>query len=290
MGLRTKFNLVMLVAFLVGLSLAGVVSYDLLREDARKAVLQEAAIMMGEAAAIGHYTKTEIGPLLADQLKERFLPQTSPFWAAQTNFRLLQQQFPDYSLRDVASNPTNPNDRPTDWQADIIDLFRRQPNLTEFVSQRDTPTGPILSYSQPVKVSDESCLQCHSTPAAAPPTMIDLYGTNNGFGWKLGEVVGAQIVSVPEYLPFDRANRAFVTMMVGLAAVFLVMLGLLNILLHLLIIRPVRRISAAASEVSLGNMEAPEVALCGHDEIASLAESFNRMRRSLANALKLLEQ
>ena len=49
-----------------------------------------------------------------------------------------------------------------------------------------------------------------------------------------------------------------------------------------------RRIAATANEVSLGNMDAPEVAVRGNDEIASLAESFNRMRRSLANALKML--
>jgi HAMP domain-containing protein len=54
------------------------------------------------------------------------------------------------------------------------------------------------------------------------------------------------------------------------------------------IIKPVSRIAAGATEVSLGNMDAPEVTVQGKDEIASLAEAFNRMRRSLANAMKLL--
>ena len=52
----------------------------------------------------------------------------------------------------------------------------------------------------------------------------------------------------------------------------------------------VRRMSAIASEISLGNMDAPEFPVRGRDEIASLAESFTRMRRSLANAIKLLER
>lgn len=289
MGLRLKFNLVMLVAFLIGLSLAAALSYGLVQENARREVLQEAAIMMGQASAISGYTDHEIAPLLADQIKVRFLPQSIPFWAAQTNFRALQQQFPDYSFREPASNPTNPADRPTDWQADIIDVFRRNPKLVEFVSQRDTPTGPILSYSRPIRVTDEGCLQCHSTPAAAPPTLVDLYGSANGFGWKLGDTVGAQIVSVPMQVPLARANRVFLLFLAGLAGVFLIMLVLLNLLLHQVIIRPVRRISALAGEVSLGNMDAPEYQPRGHDEIASLAESFNRMRRSLANALRLLD-
>jgi len=67
-----------------------------------------------------------------------------------------------------------------------------------------------------------------------------------------------------------------------------VMLVLLNILLHYVIIRPVRRISATATEVSLGNMDAPEIEPKGGDEVAELAHAFNRMRRSLANAMRMI--
>ena len=289
MGLTAKFNLVMLTAFVIGFGLAGMLSYALVQDNARREVLQEAAIMAGQASAISHYTDHEIAPLLADQLKLRFLPQTIPFWAAQTNFRELQQQFPDYSFREPATNPTNPADRPTDWQADIIDLFRRDPKLTEFVSERDTSSGPILSVSRPLRVTDQSCLECHSSPAAAPPTMVDLYGAANGFGWKMNDVIGAQIVSVPMRLANDRAWHMLELIMAGLFAVFLVMMVLLNLLLHYVIVRPLRRIAATASEVSLGDMSGAEFPVRGRDEIASLGESFNRMRRSLANAMKMLE-
>ncbi|MFC7556300.1 HAMP domain-containing protein [Pseudoroseomonas wenyumeiae] len=77
--------------------------------------------------------------------------------------------------------------------------------------------------------------------------------------------------------------------MLGLGAVFLLMTVLLNLLLHLAVVRRVRRISTAANEVSLGDMAAPELPVSGRDEIASLTESFNRMRRSFANAMRLLE-
>jgi HAMP domain-containing protein len=288
MGLKAKFNLVMLVAFLVGLSLAAALSYKIVRDNARREVLQDAAIMMEEATAIRGYTSREIGPLLVDQSKAHFLPHTVPSWAAQTNFRAMQQDFPEYSYHEPALNPTNPSDRARDWEADIIGVFRREKNLTEFVSERSSPTGPILSVSRPVRITDKECLACHSTPAAAPASMIDLYGSANGFGWHLGEVVAAQVVSVPERVALDRANRTFALFLGGLGVVFLVMIVLLNLLLHFVIVRPVRRISAIAGEVSLGNMDAPEFTVRGRDEIASLAESFTRMRRSLANAMRML--
>ena len=74
----------------------------------------------------------------------------------------------------------------------MIDQFRRSPTLKTFTITRDTPRGSILSIAYPIRVNDKSCLDCHSTPQAAPASMVDLYGSANGFGWKLGEVVGAQ--------------------------------------------------------------------------------------------------
>ena len=290
MGLRLKFNLVMLVAFVVGLGLAGVLSYGMVNTNARQEVLNEAAIMSGQANAISTYTANEIAPLLVNQLDRRFLPQSVPAWSAQTNFRSLQKEFPEYSYRTVMTNPTNPADLPDDWQADIIKTLTQDPQTKEIVRERDTSNGRILSVARPITITNQACLQCHSTPANAPQTVIDLYGPERGFGWHLNEVLGAQIVSVPMAVPLGRAMTTFTTIMTGLTGVFVVMVVLLNVMLHFVIIRPVRQISAAATSVSLGNMDAPEYLVRGKDEISALAEAFNRMRRSLANALKMLEE
>src|SRR3954452_14009598 len=241
MGLRAKFNLVMLAAFVAGAALAGSLSYYMVQENARRQVLNEAAVMNGQASAMSAYTANEIAPLLAPQFNRRFLPQSVPAWAAQTNFRTLQQQFPDYSFRAVVLNPTNPADLPAPWQAEIIDTLKREQGRTELVTDRETRTGRIFSVSSPIIIKDPACLVCHSTPAAGPPTMVDLYGPNNGFNWKLNEVLGAQIVSVPMRVPFERANQTFISVMAGLTAVFLIMMVLLNVLLQVFIIRPVRR-------------------------------------------------
>lgn len=288
MGLRTKFNLVMLAAFAVGLAVASELAYRLLQENARHEVMQEAAVMLAATNAFAAYTDAEVSPLLFDQLGDHFLPQAIPFAAVHSSFQLLQKTIPDYTAKFAVTNPTNPDDRPTQWEQDIIETFRRSPTLAELVSERAGPTGPILSRSVPIRITDKSCLQCHSTPAAAPASMVALYGRTNGFGWKLGDLVGAQIVSVPERVPFERAERTFLAVLSGLLTTFAIMAVLLNLLLHYVIVRPVRRISRMATEVSIGNLDIPEFDVKGSDEIASLMESFNRMRRSIANALKML--
>jgi HAMP domain-containing protein len=289
MGLKAKFNIVMLAAFIVGLGLAAAFAWSIVQRDAREAVLQEARLMIEQASAVRGYTDREVGPLLADQSKVRFLPQTIPFFAAQTVFRGLQSHYPDYAYKEAALNPTNPADRATDWQADIIGGFQQNPKQIELITERTTPAGPTLNLARPIAVDSKDCLTCHSTPQAAPSSMIDLYGTAHGFGWKLGDIVGAQIVSVPMSVALAKARQNFAVLLGGLTVVFAVMLLLLNLLLHLFIVRPVRRISAIASEVSLGNLDVPEYEPRGADEIASLAASFNRMRRSLVNAMHLLE-
>jgi HAMP domain-containing protein len=289
MGLRAKFNLVLLAAFVVGLALAAALSYRTINDNAQREVSQEAAIMITAASAMRDYTAKEIKPLLSDQLKVRFLPHVVSSWAAQTNLRAVSTQFPDYAYKEAALNPTNPADRATDWEADIISGFQRDAALKEFTSVRDTSGGPILSVSRPIRIVDKECLSCHSTPAAAPPTMIDLYGGANGFDWKLNDVIGAQIVSVPMRVALDRARALFMAVFGGLTVVFLITLLLLNLVLHFMIIRPIHRMSTIAGEVSLGNNDAPEFDEKGSDEIASLGQSFNRMRRSLTNAMQMLE-
>ncbi len=288
MGLKAKFNTVMAVAFLAGLGLAAALSYALVRENAQREVLQDARIILENARAIRTYTSAEIEPLLAEQTAVRFLPHTVPSWAAQTNFKR-SQAFRDYGYKEAALNPTNPADRATDWEADIIGTFQRNPDMAELVSQRDTPVGPMLNLSQPFRLTDKACLACHSVPQAAPASMIDLYGSANGFGWKLGDTIGAQVVSVPMSVALGKANRLFLLFLAGLAAVFAVVMVVLNFLLHYIIVKPVRRISQMAGAVSLGALDTPEYEVRGRDEIASLATSFNRMRRSLVNAMSMLE-
>ena len=288
MTLKLKFNLVMVAAFVVGLALAGIFVDVLSRALARKAVFSEAAVMMASTNTILHYTDAEVAPLLARAAKVQFLPQAIPFFAAQRSFDLLAKERPGYSLRQPVDNPTNPSDRPTDWEKTIIQTFQTHPELTTLTTERTTEAGAVMSFSQPVRVTEDGCLSCHSTPQAAPPSMIDVYGSANGFGWRPGSIVGAQIVSVPEQVVLSRARASLLSIMAALAVVFVAMLAVLNLLLHRLIIGPVRKISRTANEISLGNMDIPEFDVTSNDEIGSLAMSFNRMRRSLVAAFSLI--
>jgi methyl-accepting chemotaxis protein len=289
MGLRLKFNIVLTLVFAAGIAVSAWVSYELLQRNAKQEVLRNAGLMMEAALSIRGYTVSQVKPHLDSQLAETFLPQTVPAYAATETFNTLRKKYPDYSYKEATLNPTNPRDRAVEWETDVVNAFRNQAGLTEFSGDRMTATGPMLYIARPIQIKDPACLACHSVPSAAPASMIKIYGENNGFGWKHQEIIGAQIISVPMALPIKSANDAFMVFMGSLAAIFLVTFFVLNVMLTMMILKPITRMSAAADKVSQGDFNVPEFGK-GKDEISRLGTSFNRMRRSLQKALKLIER
>jgi hypothetical protein len=149
-----------------------------------------------------------------------FHPQSVPAFAATEIFAYLREKFPDYFYKEATLNPTNPRDRATDWESDVVNQFRGSPTQAEFIGTRESPTGTALFLARPIKINNVSCLECHSTPDKAPAEMIRLYGGDNGFGWKLDDVIGAQIVSVPVSVPVRIAENAFRVIIAWLAGAF----------------------------------------------------------------------
>lgn len=281
--------MVLILSSLTGIGLAALFSHQLLQQNARDEVVENARFMMESAIAVRGYTVSEVKPLLALQQKRQFIKQSVPAYAANQYISKLQKSHPEYSYREATLNPTNPINRAIAWEADIINWFRGHDTEKELIGERETPTGPMLYMSRPIQISNPNCLSCHSTPAEAPQTLIDTYGTANGFGWKLNEVVGAQIVSVPMSLPLQRAESTFYTFLGLITGVFILVIALLNILLHFIVIKPILTISKQADSVSMGNLEVDELNIKGKDEIASVGQSFNRMHRSLINAFNMLD-
>jgi len=292
MRLLARFNLIFSALFAVGIALAIWLASIFLENDTKEQVLAQAKLMMLTASATRSYTSQQIQPLL-DKLQKRdsvFLPQTVPNYAATQAFNFLHATNPAYSYKEATLNPTNLEDRAADWEEDIVNVFRNDEALKETTGERATATGKSLFFARPIRVTESSCLECHSTPNRAPASMIRQYGRTNGFGWKLNEVVGAQIVSVPESLPQQIAQRQLKSLIVYLAAIAVTALIVLDLVLVFTVIRRVATLAEVAEEMSEGKVMAEDIPVKGRDEISALTASFNRMQRSLAKALKLLDR
>jgi HAMP domain-containing protein len=289
--LLTKFNLVLIVVFGVGMLLIAHFAYDFLMADARQQVLKQAELLASSASATKDYTDQHVSPILekTPQHGANFLPETIPFSAATVTFRMMRTSYPDYDLRESALNPTNLDDRAADWEADLITYFRNNPSQSQHVGERPTPTGQVLYFATPI-VAGAGCMPCHSLPSIAPKAMIKHYGPDHGFGWKVNDIVGAQIVSVPMSVPIKMADDGFRNLLFTLGAIFLLTIVLIDLAMYFIVIRPLRRVSKNADVISKGQIDLPPLDVKGKDEIAEVTASFNRMHTSLIKAFEMLNE
>jgi Protein of unknown function (DUF3365)/TIR domain len=223
-----RFNLVFLPILVAALGGTAAIVHSQLENGAQQQIVAMARVMLETGRASRKYTTEQITPLLETLPSQQFHPQSIPFFAATEEFNYFRQAHPDFAYKEAALNPTNPRDRTVDWEADIVSEFQKDASKTELIGWRETPLGSSLFISTPIKVDDASCLQCHSTPDKAPPGMIKLYGSANGFGWKSGDIVGAQFISVPASVTEKIASNSFQSILGWLTGIAVVLFAVTN--------------------------------------------------------------
>ena len=290
MKLATKINLVMLVTFSIGLAASGLYAYQLTTQNAERQVTEQAEILLEQAIALRTYTVNEIRPLTehANEDYERFHPQSVPAYAATQVANLFKEKRPEYSYKEAVFNPTNVRDNAAPWEEKIINQFIADPSLKRITGSRIIKRKKSLYIAHPIKITNPGCLECHSVPEAAPASMVEKYGTKNGFNWKLGEIIGTQMVLVPYTLPEQMASKTFISFMASTALVFFVLFVLLNVMLRSLVIKPVKQMTNAADNLLKGDVKGSEVTVSGNDEIAELSHSMSKLRTVLAKTVNKL--
>ena len=136
MGLRLKFNLVLLLVFAVGLGITGYISHGLLQRNAQDEVLRNAGMMMEAALSVRGYTNTQIRPLIPYD-NEVFHPQSVPAYSATEIMGAMRKKYADYSYKEATLNPTNPRNKAVEWESDIVMAFRNDPERGEISGIRD---------------------------------------------------------------------------------------------------------------------------------------------------------
>jgi len=291
--LATKYNLFLIGILIICYLAINGAAYVILQGHARNEVVRQAATLMEAASAMRTYTIREIKPLLALQNTREFLPQSVPSYAATQNFNALREKNPEYRYKEATLNPTNPRDRAADWEADIIQAFRQDHQLKYLTLVRDTPVGKTLYYARPIRIADQACLSCHGAVDDAPDSMLRMYGPENGFNWKLNEIVGSQIVSVPLTLPVAWANTSFVQLAVVLSLAFVLVFVVMHLVNRRICVRRVLAVSRVVEAINQGNTDRPKFDVRGNDEISQLCESIEHVcrqqvsnNRMLANTMK----
>jgi HAMP domain-containing protein len=275
---------VLVTSFFTALVVATGGAYAILHQRAVQHTEAEAGRMLSIATAVRGYTDQQIAPLLRNDDKT-FHAQTVPAFAAQSIYREMEAGNPGYTYREPALKPTNPEDLPTPFEVELLEKFRSNADLKELTGVREGAKGNVYYLARPIK-AQQSCLLCHDSSQKAPAAMVAKYGPYNGFGWKLGEVVALQSLVIPAAEELKQSGEIALLLAGGLLLVFLATYFALAVAIESLVVRPLRSLEQAAEAASMGTSGSTPVHATGAREIRSIAAAIERLRISLAKAMK----
>jgi two-component system, cell cycle response regulator len=247
MDTRARLNLYLACTFLLVFCISSFVLYRLLMDGAISEVRRESQLRMEMALAVRKYTIEDVRPLLQAG-GHTYLPPAIPAYAANRSMALLAEDHPQYRYQEVALNPTNPANRAAGWQVEAIEAFRAQPARTEMTHFTDGRAGEVMHVLRPVRPTPD-CMACHGAAAQAPPDLLQRYG-KAGFDWKVGDTVGAQIVSVPTAHAVSQAREAWGWHVAATVTVFGALFIVLNRMLSHTIIAPIETRSSVWRELA----------------------------------------
>lgn len=289
--LGTKLNLLLGVILLSLTISSGIILSMMLQNYAEQVVADRASMLIETMNSIRNYTSTQVQPELSSRLEteEVFLPQTVPAYSAREVFEHLrnQEEYSQFFYKEATLNPTNIRDRADRFETEIVESFKNNPE-SQKQGFRSIPGGEMFYIARPLRIEKESCLRCHGNPEDAPASLIASYGGDNGFGWQLNEIVGAQIISVPSSQVFEAANKLRYLVVSKIVIILLAAVILLNLFLKFTITDPIKKMSYLAKKLSMGDMDT-EFEQKTNDEIGILAASLNRLKVSMKMAMDMLE-
>lgn len=126
-----------------------------------------------------------------------------------------------------------------------------------------------------------ACISCHGDPQKAPQDVKVRYGLEHGFNFKEGDVAGVISVRLP--------TKPFLEVALGVIAPWQIALILASfvisfVFIQFAIVRPIKRLTNVASEVSIGHkadLDVSDLDPRSSNELHQLAFATDRLRTSL---------
>lgn len=236
----TRLNLLLAGIGAVAIAASSALLWHYLDKKSVDDIRQSAQLQMRIAESIRKYTVDYLQVALpnSDEVGASFHRESVPSFAANTMLADLYKNTPGYAYREVALNPTNIKNMASGWSADIVQGFKGSGAPTDSYSVTGDGADKIMHFSRPIVVDSARCLRCHGDPAVAPASMRALYGDQTGFGWKFGEVVGAQIVSVPVAVQTHKRDHAFALFLMGSTGMLLLVMAVVNWMISNKVLQP----------------------------------------------------
>lgn len=196
-----------------------------------------------------------------------------------------------YRIRQVSLRYRNPGNAPDIFEQEALRRFAADPGRTEYYAVGKSDGERVFRYLQPFR-AEESCLECHGDPAAAPAFLREIYPVERdpSYGYRLGEIVGAASVTIPLH-QLDRQVAANLRLdLLHTGGIFLALIVFLGLLLRRTVTRPLDELGSALARVERTGNFTTRLQVSSRDEIGRLTDGFNSMMGELERNIGQLEE
>ncbi len=279
----------MLIVYLMSLPVMVGITYQALLKNAEKESMGRAELLLNTMLGVRTYVGGTMRPVV-DELSpdQKPIELTSGYYILREIADNIAETAKEYSFKFATLSPLNPANKANSLETEKINEFRSGRLSKEWKGFIKDSKGSFYAIMQSIKV-EAGCLKCHGDPNIAPNEQKKIYGVNEGYNWKDGEIVGATTVYVPANVPIQNAKKALILFSIIYSVFFLLVIMVLDRLIIINIIRPIERLVVTADEISRGKMD-KEFAVLANNEIKTLANAFTRMKLSLQKAMDILKK
>lgn len=287
-SLPKRFYLSLIIVYVVVVLATAPTVYFITKNQVYNRAEKDLVLLVDVVKSIQDYVATDMRPHF---LKEKifYSPAISGIVATSRIATYLKQKQPRYYISNASDNPLNPQNEAQGLEQRLLEEFRGNRQLKS-LNRAGTINGQVYLVSSAPKVSKKGCLRCHGKPEAAPQDVKVTYGSQSGYGYRTGEVVGVSVVGVPlEDVQALSIERSLIVIG-GITVLFAILFIVVNLLVRRLVIEPIIEITTVAKAVSRGDVGREVVMKARNDEISDLANSFELLRRSLVIAMKRIKR
>ncbi|MCU7929207.1 MAG: DUF3365 domain-containing protein [Candidatus Thiodiazotropha sp. (ex Codakia rugifera)] len=287
-SLSKRFNLSLIVMYIFTVTVTTPAIYFITKQQVYNRAEQDLILLVDVVKSIQNFVANDLRPhFMKEQIY--YSPSFSGIVATSRIAKYLKQKQPQYYISNVSDNPLNPKNKVQGLEQDLLNKFRSNRNMGLLNTMGEINGQTYLVSSAP-KVSKKGCLRCHGEPERAPEDVKATYGTESGFGYRTGDVVGVSVVGVPLEDVQSLTIRHSLMVIGGITFLFTILFVVVNLLVRRLILEPIMEITTVAKAVSHGDVIREVNVKDRKDEIADLANAFELMRRSLVAAMKRIKR
>jgi nitrogen-specific signal transduction histidine kinase/HAMP domain-containing protein len=294
--ISTKFTIAVSLILLIFCIVFSTILYLLLKNRVIEDANEKTLVIMTQIAAVGDYIKNTLRPKMFEILpqminKDEFVIEAmSTTHVTQEVMKRFNNELKDYSYKRVSDNPLNPKNRADSFHSEMILFFKKNPDMKSW-------NGIIkiegMEYLIRIKgiTSEKGCLKCHGDPQVAPKGLTKKYGTESGFRWKEGDIIGAESVTIPLAVTLRQIRGVTIaTFMFGSVTLCFLFISLQGAFWRL-VSKPLNKLTTVFKGIANGteplNQDLP---IRSEDEIGELTASFNQMAKHLYAAQEGLKK